>query len=112
MGIVNLSYVPHAINSNIFYPVDKLDPEYLEIKQKITANQQFDMIILFNSRNINRKHISDLIVGYKMFVSSLPIQQKDKILLFLHTDLVDQHGTDLHKVIANLLGQNYPCMVN
>ena len=53
MNKTMFSYVPHGINPNVFFPIDKLDVDYQTFKRKIMPkNLQFDFIIFFNSRNI------------------------------------------------------------
>ena len=91
---IDLTYVPHGIDHDLFTPVPKDDPAYTKFVKNISPDAR-DFVILFNSRNIHRKRVSDLILGYAKFCETLPAAQAQKCLLVLHTDPVDQHGTDL-----------------
>lgn len=98
----DLFYVPHGLDESIYYPVDKNNPDYIEMRKQLTNDRDIDFIALFNSRNIQRKRPADLILAYKLFCDKLPKEKADKCLLLLHTDPVDQHGTDLPAVAKNL----------
>ena len=56
-------------------------------------------MLLFNSRNIRRKSISDTILAWKLFLDELPKEKREKCTLVLHTEPVSEHGTDLGAVI-------------
>jgi glycosyltransferase involved in cell wall biosynthesis len=93
-----LKYVPHGCDHKIFKPVEANNPEYTSfIKSKI-GDKERKFVVFFNSRNIRRKSVPDLMLGYKLFLDKLtPAQQKDCLLL-LHTQPVDENGTDLPAV--------------
>jgi len=55
---------------------------------------------MFNSRNIRRKGPSDLISAFANFVKLNHLG--DKAALIMHTDIVDEHGTDLHAVAERI----------
>lgn len=96
----DLTYVQHGIDENIFKPLPQNDPGLLEFKQNIFGDKEYDYIALFNSRNILRKHPADLISAFNSFVKTLP--EGSKTALVLHTDIVDQAGTDLQAVAQKL----------
>jgi glycosyltransferase involved in cell wall biosynthesis len=100
-----ITYVPHGINEKQFYPIENQD-ELLETKKKIFGNKEFDFTVFFNSRNIRRKCISDLMAAHKLFLDSLPKEKADKVALVLHTQPVDNNGTDLYAVRELLFGKN------
>ncbi|MDB4543210.1 glycosyltransferase family 4 protein [bacterium] len=104
---VDLTYVPHGINEKQFYPVDKSTDEYIEFKKHLFNDKEFDFVALFNSRNIQRKRPSDLVLAYKKLCDSLPKVESNKCALILHTDVTDQHGTDL-AAVAKALCPDYP----
>ena len=91
----DLTYVQHGVEEFTFKPLAKDDPGLLEFKQKLFGNKEYDYIALFNSRNILRKHPADLISAFNSFVLSIPKEARSKTALILHTDIVDQAGTDL-----------------
>jgi glycosyltransferase involved in cell wall biosynthesis len=99
-----IKYVPHGINEKYFYPVDKASDELKEFKKQALGDRNFDFITFHNARNLRRKSTSDLILGFKTFLDQLPKQQADRCALILHTDAVDDNGTDLPKVIEMLMG--------
>ena len=95
---VDLTYVPHGIDENIFYPIDRSDKDFIQFRKELTRGQDINFIALFNSRNIQRKRTSDLILAYQKFCEKLPKEDAEKCLLVLHTDPVDNAGTDLPAV--------------
>ena len=92
-----LSYVPHGINEKMFFPIDDKD-KLAEIKKKLFGNKQYDFIMMFNSRNIRRKQVPDTMAAFKLFLDKLPKEKADKCALILHTQPIDEHGTDLYAV--------------
>jgi len=98
----DLTYVQHGIDETIFKPLHETDPGLLEFKHKMFGNQKYDYVALFNSRNILRKHPADLISAFDTFVKTLPEESRSKTALVLHTDIVDQAGTDLKAVAQKL----------
>jgi glycosyltransferase involved in cell wall biosynthesis len=92
-----LDYVPHGINENIFYPI-KDEKQISEVKKKIFGDREYDFILMFNSRNIRRKQVPDTLAAFKLFLDKLPKEKADKCAFILHTQPVDEHGTDLYAV--------------
>ena len=92
-----LSYVPHGINEKMFFPVDDKD-KLDSIKKKLFGDKQYDFVMMFNSRNIRRKQVPDTMSAFKLFLDKLPKDKADKCALILHTQPVDEHGTDLYAV--------------
>jgi len=89
-----VSYVPHGINSNVFKPTNV--PE--DFKKGALGGKDYEFILFWMNRNIKRKQPSDVIWAFKMFVDGLPEEKKDKVALIMHTNPVDQNGTDLPAV--------------
>ena len=100
-----ITYVPHGINEKQFYPIENQD-ELKETKKKLFGDKEFDFTVFFNSRNIRRKCISDLMAAHKLFLDSLPKEKANKVALVLHTQPVDNNGTDLYAVRELLFGKN------
>jgi len=98
----DLFYTPHGIDEKKYFPIPSTDTEQIAFKNKVLQWEDLDFIAFLNSRNIRRKGISDLLAGFKKFRSQLPDDKKDKVALILHTDPVDNNGTDL-PVVANAL---------
>ena len=89
-----VSYVPHGINSVTFKPAEVPD----EFRKRVLGDKDYKFVLFWMSRNIKRKQPSDVIWAYKRFVDGLPIEDRDKVCLIMHTQPVDQNGTDLFKV--------------
>ena len=95
------TYVPHGINEKFFYPV-KNEKERLEMnkmKSELFQGKDLDFVLFYNNRNIKRKLTSDAIMAFKTFADQLPKEKRDKTAFVLHTQPVDQHGTDLPAVV-------------
>lgn len=101
-----IRYVPHGLDNNIFKPLDEGNKDLVEFKNQLTKNEDYDFILLYNSRNVRRKQVPDTILAWKMFINKLTPEQRKKCLLVLHTQPVDQHGTDLPAVIQYLFPDN------
>jgi len=101
---VDLTYVPHGVDEKVFKPLDKSDKGLIEFKDKYFPQLSDDsFVLLFNSRNIQRKRPQDLILAYKTFVDSLETEaERQNAFLILHTDPIDQNGTDLPAVVKAL----------
>jgi glycosyltransferase involved in cell wall biosynthesis len=66
-----------------------------------------EFTLLFNSRNIRRKQIPDALLAFKLFLDNLPKEKADKCTFLLHTQPVDDNGTDLNAIIEYLF-DSYP----
>ena len=93
-----VKYVPHGIEPKKFFPIIN-DLEFEVWKEKFLEGEKYDFVVLWNSRNIRRKNASDIILAWRTFLDQLPVEQAKKCLLLLHTDPVDEHGTDLPAVV-------------
>ena len=96
-----LSYIPHGINEDQFFPItqeyEKYD-DFKSFKNNVLGGNEYDFIAFWNSRNIHRKHPSDVILAFNQFVSKLPKDKAKRCALVMHTEPVDQNGTDLPAV--------------
>ena len=95
-------YVPHGLNHNIFQPMHKLDPAFVSMDKKIKEDNGVDFVVFWNNRNIRRKQPGDVILAFKHFVDQLPAEQQTKVALIMHTQAVDENGTDLRAVAKTL----------
>jgi glycosyltransferase involved in cell wall biosynthesis len=105
-----IEYVPHGVNHNNFKPLseeEKNTKEFLEFKKQMFQGKEFEYVLFFNSRNIRRKQIPDAILAYRHFLDTLPKEKQDKCLFLLHTQPVEEHGTDLNAVIELLCPEDY-----
>jgi glycosyltransferase involved in cell wall biosynthesis len=99
-----ITYVPHGINHTTFFPITEESEQWEEFQkfkaELLPAGKEF--VMFHNARNIRRKHTSDLILAYKEFCSKLGKEDAAKCLFLLHTEQVDENGTDLPAVISEL----------
>jgi hypothetical protein len=94
-----IKYVPHGLDPETFYPIKNDDIELNSFNQQLFNGKSYDFVLLFNSRNVRRKNISDTILAWKVFTDGLPREKAEKCVLVLHTNPVDENGTDLPAVI-------------
>lgn len=104
-----IEYVPHGINQKYFFPIQKNTQDWknLEIfKQTLVKDvKDLEFTIFFNSRNIRRKAIPDLLVAYREFCDRIGYDKAKKCALILHTEVVSNAGTDLLAVKEALFPQ-------
>lgn len=92
-----VSYVPHGINPEDYKVVDVPT----DFKKKLFGDKQYDFVLYWSNRNIRRKQPIEVIYAFNEFVKGLPKEKADKCVLLMHTQPVDENGTDLPKVIAD-----------
>ncbi len=100
-----IEYVPHGVDKDVFKPLskeEKASRAYTDFVAKMKQGKDIDFTVLYNSRNIRRKQIPDTILAFKLFVDKLPKKDRAKTMLLLHTQPVDNNGTDLNAVIELL----------
>ena len=103
-----IKYVPHGLNSKMYFPIDKNSEEITKLKKEVFKDREVDFVMFFNSRNIRRKQIPDTMMAFRMFLDTLPQEKADKCSFLLHTEVVSEHGTDLEVVRELLFGEKYP----
>jgi len=86
-----ISYVPHGINSDLYKPVDVPS----DFKQRIFGDKEYDFVLYWNNRNIRRKQPMDAMLAFDEFRQTLRPEQQDKVCMLMHTEPVQEHGTDL-----------------
>jgi glycosyltransferase involved in cell wall biosynthesis len=104
-----IKYVPHGINENFFFPIDSFHTEYLtlqDFKKQLYGGKNYKFNLLYNARNIRRKSVPDLMLAWKIFIDSLTEEQAKECVFTLHTQPVDENGTDLIAVQQMLFGNN------
>ena len=109
-----IDYVPHGMNNKVFYPISEISNEYQEViklKNQITKGNPSKFILFFNSRNIRRKSIPDTLLAWKYFIDQLSQEEAKQCYFVLHTDLVNDAGTDLPVVKDYLFGKDYPNII-
>jgi glycosyltransferase involved in cell wall biosynthesis len=93
-----VKYVPHGINSDTYYP--KEVPT--EFKKSILGDKEYDFVLFWSNRNIRRKQPSDVIYSYKLFCEKIGKEKAERTCLLMHTQPVDENGTNLYEVVKRL----------
>ena len=92
---VDSSYIPHAVDNEVFkpWPADKVS--------ELKANQNLEgkYVCFWNSRNARRKQSGTLIWWFKEFLDRVG---HDKATLIMHTDPKDVNGQDLEVILQDL----------
>jgi len=91
-----VDYVPHGINTDIYKPTEVS----AEFRKQILGDKEYDFVLYWSNRNIRRKQPADVIVAFKKFCDKIGKEKADKCVLVMHTQPVDENGTDLPAVIA------------
>jgi glycosyltransferase involved in cell wall biosynthesis len=91
-------FVPHGLNHNVFKPLSPYDASYKKMFEQIKTKNKVDFVVFWNNRNIRRKQPGDLILAFKTFVDQLPDSKRQSVALMMHTQPVDENGTDLYAV--------------
>jgi hypothetical protein len=96
-----IKYVPHGINDKYFFPIREGHESYpllQEFKKNMFGEKEIDFVVVFNSRNIRRKSPGDVILSYKLFCDMIGEEKAKRCALVMHTQAVDENGTDLYAV--------------
>jgi hypothetical protein len=87
-------YIPHGV-SKFFKPLPNDDSNLVKFREKYGLDK-YDFVVLWNNRNIRRKVPGDVILAFNEFAKR---HQDKKVLLFMHTQPIDDNGTDIPEVI-------------
>jgi len=110
-----ITYVPHGIDTNMYYPITDGDKSWQPLKneiQKIRGNNENKFVVFWNNRNIHRKHPGDVVLAYHhlcKLVDSNGGNASEDCLLLMHTQPIDPNGTDLTAVVNELCNE-YPVL--
>lgn len=86
-------YVPHAVDSNIFKPIEEDIIKKARADSGVKPNQT---LFFWNNRNARRKQSGSLIFWFKDFLDKVG---KDSAVLLMHTNPKDDHGQDLEAIL-------------
>jgi glycosyltransferase involved in cell wall biosynthesis len=98
----HLAYIPHGINTKRYHPLPEDHTGILETRKKLFGDSEVNFVLFYNSRNIRRKQTSDIILAFAEFMRKLPQEQRERCRFVLHTQPVDDNGTDLYAVIRDV----------
>jgi hypothetical protein len=105
-----LEYVPHGINEETFFPIrpdHELYDKLVEAKKNTIPVEDLEFTVFFNSRNVHRKHPADTLLAYKLFCDHIGPEKAKKCAFIMHTQAIDQNGTDLVAVKNALTDPSY-----
>ena len=90
-----LQYVPHGINPDLCVPLPKDDKGLVDRRNIILKGKDYKFVIFYNSRNVQRKRTSNIILAYRQFCDNLPPEEAKQCCLLLHTEIMHEAGTNL-----------------
>ncbi len=90
-----VSYVPHGINTEVYKPAEVP----AEFRKEILKGGDYDFVLYWSNRNIRRKQPADVIWAFNRFCEMIGEEKAKKVCLLMHTQPIDENGTDLPKVI-------------
>lgn len=110
-----LKYIPHGINEKVFFPVTKENKEEWEkvqaLRTKLFGNDQPEFVLFYNARNIRRKCVPDLLAGYALFCDMIGKEKAKKCVFLMHTQRLDENGTDLPACVDLVCDPEYQRVV-
>lgn len=89
-------YIPHAVNSEVFKPIDD---EIIKKARLDAGVKEGQTLFFWNNRNARRKQSGSLIFWFKKFLDTI---EKDSAMLLMHTNPKDEAGQDLDAIVHNL----------
>tara|TARA_R100001443_G_scaffold52795_1_gene64533 strand:- start:7106 stop:8371 length:1266 start_codon:yes stop_codon:yes gene_type:complete len=93
------TYIPHAVDSDVFKPFEQHQIDRL--RNDNFKEQDKDKIVFFwNNRNARRKQSGTLIFWFKEWLDKHKLH--DKAQLIMHTDPNDMHGQELNVILQDL----------
>ena len=94
---VERHYLPHAVDENIFKKIPKTEvKKFLEDNFQIAKDKK---IFFWNNRNARRKMSGSVVYYFNEFAKKVG---PENVCLVMHTDVGDQHGQDLEKIIQDI----------
>ena len=96
---VKRKYIPHAVNPDIFKPVDKAAVKSFAVQAFDKFYDENKFVVFWNNRNARRKQSGSLIFWFNKFLEKVG---KDNACLVMHTEVKDPHGQDLQAIIDHL----------
>ena len=96
---VPATYLPHAVNGDIFVPNSTAERKQLRM-ENLPEEDRDKFIVFWNNRNARRKQSGTLLWWWKEWLDERNLH--DKAQLIMHTNPKDQHGQDLNHIIEHL----------
>ncbi len=95
-----VTYVPHGINTKTFRPLNT-EAELVDlakVRKQLFPKNDYNFVLYYNSRNIRRKQTATIMLAWRHFCDNLTPEEAKKAVLLMHTQPVDDNGTDLFAV--------------
>lgn len=101
-----IKYIGHGVDPNIFKKIEDEDglKRVQELRKKMFGDESDEVkfVVLYNNRNIRRKSPGDVVLAFRDFTRGLPKTERSSCRLILHTQPIDDNGTDLPAVINDI----------
>jgi len=111
IGEHRITYVPHGIDTDMFFPINNTHSDWgklQEERKKIRNGNEDKFVVMWNNRNIHRKHPGDVVLAYKHFcqlVDKNGGNAAEDCSLLMHTQPIDPNGTDLVALVGELCNE-------
>jgi glycosyltransferase involved in cell wall biosynthesis len=93
------TYIPHAVEGNIFFRNTPEEKRTLR-ENNLQSGDCDKFIVFWNNRNARRKQSGTLLWWWKDWLDKRDLH--DKAQLIMHTDPKDVHGQDLTHIVSHL----------
>jgi len=101
----HIKYIPHGKDENLFKPIDETYPKLIELKKQLIPDYtDEDFVMFFNSRNMHRKNIPNIMLAWKIFMEQV---NDTRCHFILHTNPREQKGADLEAFKEDILRGNF-----
>jgi len=99
-----VSYVPHGINTDMYKPLSEEEIS-ADLRKDLFGDMEYEFVVYWTNRNIRRKQPADVIMAFKMFCENIGPEKASKVALVMHTQPVDENGTDLPAVAKTMASE-------
>lgn len=96
---VSRTYIPHAVNSDLFAPVTAEGKKKLR-EANLDPRDVDRFIVFWNNRNARRKQSGSLLWWWNDWIKERGLEGKAQLIM--HTDPKDVHGQDLFHIANHL----------
>ena len=94
---VERHYVPHAVDGTVFKKLPKEEiQKFIDENFEVAKDKK---IFIWNNRNARRKMSGSVVYYFNEFAKKVG---PENVCLVMHTDVKDDHGQDLEKIIQDL----------
>jgi glycosyltransferase involved in cell wall biosynthesis len=96
-----IKYTPHGLDHNNFRPLTPFDVEwdnFQKYKKEVFGGKEYDFVWYYNARNIRRKQAPDMFAAWNQFCETIGPEESKKCCFLLHTQVIDDNGTNLAAV--------------